>query len=100
MRLQFCIYPIIIGLVDYRVTYFHNKGLDVLALHVTKCAFVEVSIMSIEESYLTFDSGRASYSEELCHGFKPPFSIHITVLCAAEYPVQWVIGVEIFGVLL
>ena len=61
MIFQFLIFPIIIWLVVFRVSWFHNKGLDVLVLHVTKWTFIEVAVMIIEESCLIVDSGGAAY---------------------------------------
>ena len=48
-----------------RVTRFKDKGLDILVLHVTKCAFVEVDVMSTKENHLIVDSGGTAYGREL-----------------------------------
>ena len=60
MILQFCICPIIIGLVVSRVTCFQNKGLDVLVLCVIKWTAIEVAVTSIEESCLIIGSEGAT----------------------------------------
>ena len=88
-RLQFEICSIIVGLVIDQVACFQDEGLDVSELHMYKCAVVKVTVMSIEEYYLIFDRGGATYIGELGHGFKPPISIHIPILCVMDCPVQW-----------
>ena len=44
--------------------------------------------------------GGAAYIGKLGHGFKPPVSIHIPIWCVMDFPSQWGVEVDIFGVLL
>ena len=100
MRLHFFIRIIITGLVVHIVAWFQDEGLDVLVLHITKCEFIKVAVMYIEENYFIVDSGGTAYGGELGRVFKPPVSIHIHRCYVVEYPVQWDIEVEILGLLL
>ena len=56
--------------------------------------------MSIEEEYMIVDSGGSAYFGELGHGLKPPVSIHLSIWCVIDCPVQWNVVMEILGVLL
>ena len=46
------------------------------------------------------DKGGAAYVRELYHGLKPPVSIHVSIWCVMDCPVQWDVVMEILGVLL
>ena len=59
-----------------------------------------MTIVSIEEEYLIVDRGGTVYAGELCHGLKPPVSIHVSRWCVMDCPVQWGVVMEILGVLL
>ena len=61
MIIQFCIRPIIIGVVINRAILIWYEGLNVSYLHVTKCAVVEVSAISTKENYFIVDGGGAAY---------------------------------------
>ena len=52
MRLRFRLWAIIIGLVVERVTCFQDEGLDVLVIHMYKCAVIKVSVISIKYIFL------------------------------------------------
>ena len=56
--------------------------------------------MSIQEKYLIVDRGGATYIGKLGHGFKPSFSIKITIWCVVDCPFQWDLEVEILVVLI
>ena len=56
--------------------------------------------MSIKEEYLIVDRGDDAYVGELCHGIKPPVSIHVSKWCVMNCPVQLDVVMEILGVLL
>ena len=100
LRLSFCIRPLIIGVVVYRVFCFMEKKLDVLVLNTPKCVVIETADISIEEKYLIVGSGGATYDGKFCHEFNPPISIHITGWCVVNYLVQWNVEFNILGVLL
>ena len=87
-------------MVITRVTYFQDKELDVLILHVTKGVVIEVAVMSIKEMHFIADRGGFTYSGKLGCGFKPPIYIHIPGLCVVDYPVQWDVEVEILVLIL
>ena len=92
--------PVVIGLVVDGVTRFKYEGLDVFALHLCQGAVVEVTIVSTEEEYLIFDRGGAAYVGELGHGLNPTVSIHVSIWCVMDCPVQWDIVTEILGLIL
>ena len=60
----------------------------------------EVTVVSTKEEYLIVDRGGAEYVGELVHGFKPLVSIHVSIWCVMDYPVQWDVMMEILVVLL
>ena len=94
-RLQFGI-----GVVIAVVAGFYNKGLDVFAHLLSKCAVVEVTAVSIKEKYLVVYKVGAAYVGKLGHGFYTPVSIHIPIWCVIDFPVQWYIIVQILVVVL
>ena len=59
-----------------------------------------MNIVSIEEEYLIVDRGGTAYVGELGHGLKQPVSIHVSIWCVMDCPVQWDGVMEILGVLL
>ena len=65
-----------------------------------KCTVVELDVMSIKENNFIPDSVVTTYSRELGSGFYPAVSIHITVWCIVDYPVQWGVEVEILGLII
>ena len=56
--------------------------------------------MSIEEDYLSVDRGDATYVGEFGHRLNPPVSIHISIWCVMEFPVQWDVVIDILGLFL
>ena len=69
-------------------------------LHMYQYVVIKVTIISIKEKYMIVDRGGAAYLRSLGRGFNPPVSIHIPIWCVIEFPVQCVVGVKIFRVLL
>ena len=89
------IQPIIMRLVVSRVTCFQYEELDVLVLHMHKCAVIKVDVMYIKENYLIVDRVGALYTGYLGSGFKPFLSIHIPIWCVVECPALCDVEVEI-----
>ena len=58
------------------------------------------TIVPIEEDYIIVHRGGTAYVRELGHGLKPPVSIHVSIWCVMDCPVQWGVVMEILGVLL
>ena len=59
-----------------------------------------MTIVYTKEEYLIVDRGCTAYVGELGHGLKPPVSIHVSIWCVMDCPVQWDAVMEILGVLL
>ena len=68
-RLKFGIWAIFIRLAIDGSAGFYNNGLDILAHHLSECAIVEITVVSIKEQYLIFDRGGAAYVGELVNEF-------------------------------
>ena len=89
MRLQICIWAIIIGLVVEKHACYKYEELDVLVLRMYKYELTKSAVMFIEEKYFIADRGGATYYGELGHGFKPAVSIYKTIWCVIECQFLW-----------
>ena len=64
-------------------------------MHLCQGVVIEVTIMSTKEDCLIVDRGGTTSIGKLGHGLKTHVSI-----CVVDFPVQWDIVMDIFGVLL
>ena len=62
--------------------------MNILALHVTKCEFIKVAVMSIKENGLVVDIGGPTYGRELGHDFKTLINIYISGWFVVDYPIS------------
>ena len=73
--------------------------MDVFAPGLYQYKVFEVTFLSIKEKYLIFERGENAYFGELGHVFKPLVSIHIPKWFVMDYPFQFNVEVNIFGLL-
>ena len=59
-----------------------------------------MTIFSFQEDCMIVDRGGAAYVGELVHSLKSPVSIHVSIWCVIDCPVQWDVVMDILGILL